>query len=61
MREVKTFWMSGIDRNKTLKAIEDEINDWVWRYAVKIVNTSISCPDSMSVIAIVTYEGEESE
>lgn len=58
MRQVKIFYNAGFDKVKTIKAIEDEINDWVWQYNMKIINTSISCIDSMSFCAIVTYEGD---
>ena len=57
MRTVKIFYNAGLDRVKTLEALENEINDWAYRYNVKIVNTSISCIDSMSFTAVVTYEG----
>lgn len=61
MRTVKVFYNAGFDKVKTLEALENEINDWAWQYAVKIINTSISCIDSMSFCAIVTYEGEVSD
>ena len=60
VRQVKIFYNAGLDKVKTLKALEDEINDWVWQYTVKIINTSINSIDAMSFCAIVTYEGEAS-
>lgn len=58
MRQVKIFYGAGLDKVRTMKALEDAINDWVSQYAVKIINTSINSIDSMSFCAIVTYEGD---
>lgn len=55
--QVKIFYNAGFDKVKTLKALENEINDWAAMYAASIINTSISCIDALSFCAIVTYEG----
>lgn len=56
MRTVKIFYNSDLNRLRVLKALEDEINDWAAMNAITIINTSISCIDGMSFVAIVTYE-----
>lgn len=58
-RKVKIFYNAEFNRLKVFKALEDEINDWAAMNAITIINTSISCIDEMSFVAIVTYEGDE--
>ena len=58
-RQVKIFYNADLNRLRVFKALEDEINDWAAMNGISIINTSISCIDGMSYVAIVTYEGAD--